>query len=68
MKIREKPRFVEIFKMIRGFFLKWTGSCRNRSKVTSFSTSNTNFGKSSDSNSKQLLRKLFTLEFFDFLP
>ena len=48
MKISEEPRFVEIFRMIRGFFLKWTGSCRNRSKVTSFSTKNMNFGKSSD--------------------
>ena len=35
MKICEEPRFVEIFKMIKGFCLKWTGSCRNRSKVTS---------------------------------
>ena len=24
MKICEEPLFVEIFKMIRGFFLKWT--------------------------------------------
>ena len=24
MKICEKPRFVKIFKMIRGFCLKWT--------------------------------------------
>ena len=38
MKICEEPWFVEIFKMIRGVFLKWTGSCGNRSKVTSFST------------------------------
>ena len=45
MKTCEEPRFVEIIKMIRGFFLKWTGSCRNRSKVTSFSTWNMNFGK-----------------------
>ena len=36
MKNSEEPLFVEIFKMIRGFFLKCTGSCRNRSKVTSF--------------------------------
>ena len=35
MKISEEPLFVEIFKMIRGFFLKWTGSCLNGSKVTS---------------------------------
>ena len=48
MKNCEEPLFVEIFKMISGFFLKCTGSCRNRSKVTSFSTKNTNFGKSSD--------------------
>ena len=34
MKNCEEPLFVEIFKMIRGFFLKWTGSCRNRSKVS----------------------------------
>ena len=27
-----------------------------------------NFGKSSDQNLKQLLRKLFTLEFFNVLP
>ena len=45
MKICEEPRFVEVFKMIRGFCLKWTGSCRNKNKVTSFSTKNTNFGK-----------------------
>ena len=54
--------------MIRGFCLKWTGSCQNRSKVTNFSSKNTNFGKSSDLNVKQLLRKSFVLEFFDFLP
>ena len=36
MNVCEEPRFVEIFKMIGGFFLKWTGSCRNGSKVTSF--------------------------------
>ena len=30
MKIYEDPWFVEIFKMIREFFVKWTGSCRNR--------------------------------------
>ena len=41
----EEPRFVEIFKMIRGFCLEWTGSCKNRSKVTSSSTWITNFGK-----------------------
>ena len=45
MKFCEEPWFVEIFKMISGFCLKWTGSCRNRSKVISFSTYNTNFGK-----------------------
>ena len=56
MKLCEEPLFVEIFKMIRGFFLKWTGSCRNIWK------------KSSDYYLKQLLRKLFTLEIFDFLP
>ena len=33
MKICEEPRFVEIFKMISGFFLKWTVSCRNRSTL-----------------------------------
>ena len=58
---------MEIFKMIRGFCLKWTGSCRKRSKVTSFSTENTNFGKSSDQNVNRLLRNSFALEFFDFL-
>ena len=38
MKICEKPRFVESSKWSDDFFLKWTGSCQNRSKVTSFST------------------------------
>ena len=37
---------MEIFKM--SVVLKWAGSCRNISKVTSFSTLNANFGKNSD--------------------
>ena len=36
MKICEEPRFVEIFKMIRGFFLKWTGSCRTCGNTQEF--------------------------------
>ena len=48
MKFCEEPRFAEIFKMVSGFCLKWTGSCQNRSKVSSFSTKNTNSGKDSD--------------------
>ena len=46
---------MKIFKTFRGFCLKWTGSCRNISKVTNFSTENTNFGKSSDQNVNQRL-------------
>ena len=34
----QNDQIMEIFKMIKGFCLKWTGSCRNRSKVISFST------------------------------
>ena len=64
MKFRQEPWFMEIFKMIRGFCLTWIGSCQNRSKVTSFSTQNTIFGKSSDYNVIQLLRSSFVLEFF----
>ena len=29
MKFSKEPWFMEIFKMIRGFCVKWTGSCRN---------------------------------------
>ena len=50
---------MEIFIMIRGFCLKWTGSCRSRSKVASL--------LSSDQNVKQLLQNLFAFEFFYFL-
>ena len=67
MKFCEEPRIMEIFEIIRGFCLKWTGRCRNRTKVTSFSTQNRNFGKSSYQSVKQLLRNSFALEFFDFL-
>ena len=41
---------MEILKIFRRFCLSWTGSCRNRSKVISFSTNNTNFGKIFDFN------------------
>ena len=68
MKFCEEPWFMEIFKMIRGFCLKRSGSCQNRGKATSFSTQNTNLEKALTENVKQLLRKSFPLEFFDFLP
>ena len=69
MEFCEELQFVEIFKMIRGFCLRWIVSCQNRSKATCSLTQNVNFGKSSDKlNLKQLLRKLFLQEFFNFLP
>ena len=48
---------VKIFKMIRGFCLKWTGSCRNRRKERSFLNLEHDFWKSSDWNLMQLVPK-----------
>ena len=53
--------------MIRGFCFKWSRSSLKRHKVTRFLTQNTNFGKCSDQNLKQLLGNVLALEFLELL-